>query len=289
MGIAGERMIMRNETALITGASRGLGLKIAEAMWQQGANLILLARSAEALEAIKQQLLSTKVHSAQQIEIIAADMAQLDFSVSSIDKVTILINNAAVQGPIGTVWENDWKAWQTALQVNLVAPIGLCRAVIPHMISRGRGKIINLSGGGATGPRPNFSAYAVAKVGLVRFSETLAQEVRDYHIDVNCIAPGVMNSPLLQTVLAAGIESAGETEYAVAIKQAEANSDATVRRAAELCVYLASEKSNGITGRLISAVWDPWETLHEREFKESDIYTLRRIVPRDRGQDWGEK
>src|SRR5206468_673197 len=138
------------------------------------------------------------------------------------------------------------------------------------------GKIVNLSGGGAAGPRPQFSAYATGKAGLVRLTEVLAHETRPMNIDVNCIAPGVMKTRMLDTILAAGPHRAGAEEHARARRQAE-QAGGTLERAAELAVFLASAKSDGITGRLISAVWDQWETLPGRRavLQQTDIYTLR--------------
>ena len=156
------------------------------------------------------------------------------------------------------------------------------------MARAGRGKIINLSGGGATGPRPNFSAYATTKAGLVRFSETAAEETRELGIEINCIAPGAMDTGLTVEILRSGPSGAGQKEYESALKVRE-RGPAALGRAADLCVFLASSASDGITGKLISAVWDPWETLPKflSDLRETDIYTLRRIVPKDRGRDWG--
>jgi 3-oxoacyl-[acyl-carrier protein] reductase len=200
----------------------------------------------------------------------------------------VLVNNAATLGPIGKVWENDWQEWQTTIRVNLLAPIELCRACLPWMQKCGQGKIINLSGGGATGPRPHFSAYATAKAGLVRFSEILAHEVDDLNVQVNCVAPGMLNTDMLQAIVAAGPEKTGLEEYAQAIQQVE-KGGTLPQRAADLCVFLASAASAGITGKLISAVWDPWEQLPKYldDLRDSDIYTLRRIVPHERGKNWG--
>ncbi|MBE0558434.1 MAG: SDR family oxidoreductase, partial [Proteobacteria bacterium] len=201
----------------------------------------------------------------------------------------ILINNAAIQGPIGFSWDNDWFEWQKTIQINLLAPIGLCRLCVPLMGQSSRGKILNISGGGATGPRERFSAYATAKAGLVRFSETLAGETRDAGIDVHCIAPGAMDTSMLERVLESGPSLAGEQEYENALKARRRGTD-TVARAAALCAFLASPDCDGITGKLISAVWDPWETFPSRleELRKTDIYTLRRIVPKDRGMNWEE-
>jgi len=204
------------------------------------------------------------------------------------ESLDVLVNNAGMLTPIGKVWDNDWHEWEMTIRVNLLAPVELCRACVPWMSARRQGKIINISGGGATRPRPHFSAYATAKAGLVRFSETLAHEVRDRQVQVNCVAPGAMNTEMLQAVLRAGPEHVGALEYAEALKQAETGG-ALPQRAAELCVFLASAASDGITGTLLSAVWDPWESLPERvhDVQNSDIYTLRRIVPSDRGLPWG--
>ncbi len=253
------------KTILITGTSRGLGAKLAEQFWQLGANLILVSRTKN---------LPLPKKSNQQAEFFSIDLSVAEQTEQLIQiiqskKIDVLINNAATQGPIGPVWENDWKKWQETVQVNLLSPVALCRAVIPSMLKQQKGKIINLSGGGAAYARPLFSAYAVAKSGLVRFSETLALETKDYAIDINCVAPGIMKTTLLE-------ESHQLTQ------EIENNID----RAAELCLFLASKQSDGLTGRLISAVWDPWKKLPEYidEIKDSDIYTLRRIVPSDRGK-----
>lgn len=285
------------KTVLLTGASRGLGKNIAHEMGKMGANLILVARSEQKLHELCAEL-KDKSHEQEQFFIaFAADLARpnaVGEIISKIKKnnlmVDVLINNAAIQGPIGPSWQNNWQDWQKAIQVNLLVPIELCRACVPLMMQKKYGKIINLSGGGATEARPNFSAYAVAKTGLVRFSENLAAEVAAFNIDVNCVAPGIMNSELLSEVLKAGPSVAGEKAYITALNAHE-KSEFTVQRATALCIYLASSKSDKISGKLISAVWDPWENLHEHltDLEGSDIYTLRRIVPKDRGKDWGDK
>lgn len=283
-----------DKTVILTGASRGLGADIARAAWRNGAHLLLVARSEKALVELRAELVTT-ASDGQAAHIVVADLSKLD-AVSKViaearkmwESIDVLVNNAAILGPIGKAWENDWEEWQAAIQVNLFAVVDLCRACLPSMIERKQGKIINLSGGGAAGTRPNFSAYATAKAGLVRFSEVLAQELRDLNIQVNCVAPGAMRTEMLQAVLNAGPEKAGRLEYAQAVERAT-QGGALPQQAAALCVFLASSASDGITGKLISAVWDPWESLgqHIDDLRDSDIYTLRRIVPKDREKDWG--
>jgi 3-oxoacyl-[acyl-carrier protein] reductase len=209
-----------------------------------------------------------------------------DFCLDSGVFPDILINNAAIQGPIGPLSTVDFDAWRTVMEVNFFAPARLCQQFIEPMRKKGWGKIINISGGGATSPRPDFSAYASSKAALVRLSETLAVEAAGTGIDINCVAPGAMNTRMLDELLARG-PSGATREYEKALKQKESGG-ASPDKAAELVLFLASPASDGITGRLFSAVWDPWQDLPARreELAKTDIYTLRRIVPEDRGRKW---
>jgi len=282
-----------NQNVLITGASRGLGAAMARAFWEAGASLMLVARNGQAL---KDLILKLGTRQGQTAHAIACDLASpesVDVIMNSthehFDHLDVLINNAAIQGPIGPSWENDWADWRQALEVNLLTPIDLSRRCTAWMIPQKRGKIICLSGGGATNSRPNFSAYAVAKTGLVRFCEILADELREYNIQVNCMAPGVMLTGLTDEIIKAGPELAGQKEYDSAVKRKKQPENALPDRATQLALFLASSDSDGLTGKLISATWDPWESLpdHLEDLEKSDIYTLRRVVPKDRGKEWG--
>jgi len=203
-------------------------------------------------------------------------------------RVDVLVNNAGVYGPKGLIEEVDWDEWERAVRVNLFGSVLCCRAVLPHFRANGYGKIIQLSGGGATSPLPRLSAYAASKAAVVRFAETLAEELDGTGIDVNAIAPGALNTRLLDQVLDAGPERVGDSFYARALEQ-QASGGTPLDLAARLAVFLASGASDGITGKLISAPWDPWEELgrHADDLRGSDVYTLRRIVPADRGLSWG--
>ncbi len=285
-----SRPSFASRTVLVTGASRGLGLSIAEAFWERGADLFLVARCEDALAAIASRLLQQCP--TQRIGFLSVDLsnkgaaerifAQLrDFT----DRLDVVVNNAAILGPIGPFSTNDWAAWENTLQVNFLAPAAICQVTVSWM--QAGGVILNISGGGATAPRPFFSAYSAAKAALVRLSETLASEVKPLGIRVNCIAPGAMNTQMNTAVLLAGPDLVGEIEHRKAIEHGKVVTPPEVP--AELAVYLASDECSAVTGRLISAEWDPWRNLHSRgqELEESDIYTLRRIVPEDRGFEWG--
>lgn len=284
--------VLSGHRVLLTGASRGLGRALAEAFAREGAQLALWARDVTALEETRQAALAAGADESS-VRVYVADLANASSleaaaaaTLADFGAVDVLVNNAALQGPLGRIETLNWEAWQAVFQVNLFAAARLSQIVIPAMRAQRRGKIINLSGGGATGPRPDVTAYAASKAALVRLSETLAEELRDAHVDVNCVAPGAMNTRMLDELLAAGPEGA-RTEYEKALKQAQSGGTPP-DKAAALVVYLASSASDGISGRLISAVWDDWERLTERRdtLAKSDIYTLRRIVPKDRGMDW---
>ena len=281
------------KTVLVTGASRGLGQEISEAFWRRGADLLLVARSGEILSALCARLACTR-HETQRVVHFVNDLSDPDAPALIFDalqsftgRIDVLVNNAAIIGPIGPLDGNDWPGWKSAIDVNLLAPAALCRLVIPRMKSQGGGAIVNLSGGGATSPRPFFSAYAAAKAGLVRLTENIAAEVGRYGVRANAIAPGAMNTEMHNAVLRAGPALAGETEYRKALEQAE-RGGVPYATAAELAVFLASDAAAGINGKLISAVWDPWKNLgkHAAELAKSDVYTLRRIVPEDRSFLW---
>jgi len=279
---------------IVTGASRGLGAAIARRLWADGADLLLVARSGDRLAGLIDDLGARPGQCAHALAGDLADPAVREAittaAVRVLGGVSVLINNAAQQGPIGSTWETDRTSWEQTLEVNLLSPVDLCRRVVPLMAAGGWGKIVSISGGGATGARPRFAAYAAAKAGLVRFSETLAEETRTIGIDVNCVAPGAMPSAMTEATLAAGPERAGAREYDEALRISRQGSEA-LDRAAGLCAFLSSRESDGITGRLISAVWDPWETLaaHREDLQRTDVYTLRRIVPADRNLSWGVK
>ena len=208
-------------------------------------------------------------------------------AIAALGSIQILVNNAGVYGPKGPSESVDWAEWKRALEINLYGVMLPTRAIVPHLKSQGRGKIINLSGGGATQPLPNISAYAASKAAVVRLTETFAEELRADHIDVNAVAPGALNTRLLQEVLAAGPAVVGEAFYQRSLKQRDTGG-APLELGAGLCVYLGSAESDGVTGKLLSAQWDPWREFANRKdaLAKSDIYTLRRIVPEDRGQKW---
>lgn len=286
-------MKLQGRGILITGASQGLGKAVAEACVNEGADVLICARTEGALQVARAELASL-ASGHQKVLAQVADVSNpqsvqrlVDTACSQLPVFTGVVNNAGVYGPKGRLEEVPWEEWAAALDINLIGPVLVCRAVLPLFRSRAYGKIVNLSGGGATAPLPMFSSYAVSKAAVVRLTETLAQETRGAGIDINAVAPGALNTRLLDEVLAAGPEKVG-SDFFERARQQKQKGGAPLEKGARLCAYLLSGESDGISGRLLSAVWDSWESLASRkqQLDDTDVYTLRRIVPRDRGLDW---
>lgn len=304
----GTRLTGRN--ALITGGSQGLGKAIAEHFLLEGANVVICARDSNLLAKTAEELntrliadttaaagqgaesQSTAESRPRKVLAKACDVSSEEqvndlfaFALSELGSLDILVNNAGVYGPMGPTETVSLSEWRRALDINLYGVLIPSRAVIPHFKRAGRGKIIILSGGGATNPLPNVSAYAASKAAVARLMETLAEELRPFHVDVNGIAPGALATRFVDQVLAAGPETVGRVFYEKNKKWKE-DGATPLDLGAGLAVYLASSESDGITGKLISAQWDPWPRLHENReaLAKSDIYCLRRIVPEDRGK-----
>jgi NAD(P)-dependent dehydrogenase (short-subunit alcohol dehydrogenase family) len=282
---------LSGRSAIVTGASHGLGRAIAARLVQAGASVLLTARGAAALEDARREVAGQAIRKDQVIAAVAGDVgdaASCAAAVETAERVLpglhVLVNNAGVYGPMGAIEDVDWAAWLEAVRINLFGTVLMCRAAIPHFRRQGYGKIVNLSGGGATAPLPRISAYAASKAAVVRLTETFAEELKDARVDVNAIAPGPLNTRFLDEVLAAGPDKVGRGFYERSLKQQQ-EGGAPLAKGAELVAFLASAASDGITGRLLSAVWDDWAGLPARreELAKGDVYTLRRIVPEDRG------
>ena len=280
--------MLTNKRAIITGGGRGIGKAIAQAFLEAGAEVLLVARNQTDLEFTQKELSPLGW-----VEIISVDVSLETGSAAVVKKVSdlwgqldILVNAAGVYGPIGPLTEANVVEWRQAIDINLIGTFLMIRALVPFMKERGQGKIVNFAGGGE-GAYSNFTAYVASKGGIVRLTETVAAELKSFNIDVNAIAPGAVNTKLLDDLLKAGPEKVGEETYKRSLEQKK-NGGVSPEKAAELVVFLASDASNGISGRIISAVRDDYKIFpaHLKEIMESDIYTWRRIKPKDRGYNW---
>lgn len=287
---------LQGRSAIVTGASQGLGLAIARAFAAAGANVIICARDRRALDAaldnIGRVAADGTIVVATQADVSREEDVRrlIAEAFAAFGRVHILVNNAGVYGPMGSIDQVDWAEWARAIEINIYGSVLPIRAILPHFREHRYGKVIQLSGGGATTPLPRITAYAAAKAAIVRLAESVAVDVKEEGIDVNSMAPGALNTRMMNELIAAGPEAVGQAFFDRMRKVAE-EGGTPLERGAALAVFLASAESDGITGRLLSAPWDPWEALqqHRGDLDESDIYTLRRIVPKDRGKAWGER
>lgn len=279
-------MKLSGRNVIITGGSQGFGRHLVEAFLAEGANVVFCARTAGDVEQTRAAL-APGLQPGQQLAGLACDIADaasvaaLFARAAQFGPLHAVVNNAGIYGPIGPTEEVTLSDWTQAWQVNVTGTLLVCQHAVRAMKSRG-GKIINVSGGGATNPMPRFVAYAATKAAVVRLTETLAEEYRGDRIDVNAIAPGALRTRLTQQVLAAGPARAGADFFAKNKKWSDEGA-VDPKLGAALCVWLATPESDGITGKLISAQWDPWqEPAKFRALASGDVYTLRRIVPEDR-------
>jgi 3-oxoacyl-[acyl-carrier protein] reductase len=256
---------------LVTGASRGIGRVTAMALADAGRPVTVAARDAATLEHALADLAGDG-HRALPIDV--ADAAAWRAAAPDLRDVTGVVCAAGAIGPIGAIEDIGAAAFEAALRVNVVGSYLTLQAVAPQLRAAG-GSAVVLSGGGATGPFARFDAYAASKAAVVRLAENLSAE----GLRVNAIAPGFIVTAMQADVLDAGPDAVGAA-YFERVRDAVANNTGDdPRRAAALAVFLLSDAAAGITGKLLSAPWDPWEdeAFRTRLRDEKDLATLRRI------------
>ena len=273
---------LNSMTVIITGGSHGIGLSIAKCCAEAGATVIITARNTSGLKLALNSLkeISNKAHNIYPLDVSNYDQVKsfVEWVKVNYGRINGLVNCAGIFGPIGRSTEIDIIKFVEAININFLGTVYMCHAFAPLIISDTRRKIINFSGGGATSPFPNYSAYATSKVAVVKFTENLAIELESESFDVNCIAPGFVVTRLHQQTLDEGIAKVGAEHYNLTKSQIE-KGGVSPAHAASLSVFLLSKESDGISGKLISAPWDPWQT---EEFQnqlrsDKDFTTLRRI------------
>jgi len=273
---------LESKTIIVTGGSLGIGLAIAKKCAEEGARVIVAARNEDALKnAVKEiKKVSSKEHSYYSLDVSSIKNIKNFAGWCNQKKIQIngLVNCAGIYGPIGKTSEIDLAKFTKAIHINFLGTVYMCTIFAPLIKSETRKKIINYSGGGAASPFANYSAYATSKIAVARFTENLSIELAENNFDVNCVAPGFVITRLHQQTLDVGGEKAGSSFFENTKKQIKAGG-VRPEMAADLTAFLLSEESNGITGKFISAPWDPWQTQEFRDILRSDkdFATLRRI------------
>jgi NAD(P)-dependent dehydrogenase (short-subunit alcohol dehydrogenase family) len=283
---------LEGSVVLVTGGSMGIGYACACAALDAGAIVVIAARGEADLRAAEEQLVGRAGGSARVAAFHAdvggeEDCGRLVGSVlKRFGRLNGMVHAAGVLGPIGNVLQCEPTEWLDTVRVNLFGTFLMAREAARAMRCSGGGRMVLLSGGGATSPFPNYSAYGCSKAGVVRLAETLAIELAPYRIAVNALAPGFVATRMHEQTLAAG-ERAGADYLRRTSEQLESGG-VPVELSARAAVFLLSPRAEGVTGRLLAAPWDDWEEwpAHAQALGDGDLFTLRRIVPRDRGQDW---
>lgn len=273
--------VNQSKVFLITGGARGIGRSIYKSCIESGNLAIICSRN---IDEVNKTIAEIDPAGEKSLGL-AADVSKYDDVKKMIEepllkfgKIDVLVNNAGIYGPIGQLETNDNEAWKQAIKINLLGTVNCCQLVLPIMKKMKSGKIINLAGAGVGGTRPlaRFSAYYTSKMAIVGFTEVLAAEVKDDNIQVNCISPGGVNTYFTDLLIQSGIEKAGKEMFEQALKQKETGGDSP-ELAAKMVMFLASSKSDHISGKIISAKWEKIDILTDKKNIKNNLYNLRRI------------
>ncbi len=271
----GSEIRLDGQVALVTGGGRGIGRAMAIALSAAGAAVAVCARTASQL-ADTVTLIEERGGRALAIPADMTDRTAVEAMVKRIERelgpIDLLVNNAGVSGTVGPIAETDPDAWWEVLMINLRGPLYCSRAVLPSMIRRGRGRIVNVSSGAGFQAWPMVSAYSVSKAALFRLAENLAEETREQGIQVFAITPGLVRTEMVENALHCG-EPRVEQEFKESLAEGH---DVPPERSARMVVFLASGQADALSGRFFRS-GDAEEALVARaeEIREQDLYVLR--------------
>ena len=233
-------MQLKGRVAIVTGSGRGIGRAIASLFAAEGARVTVTARSADEIESAAEEIRAAGGEAIAVTGEVAdeADVSRvIEETVDRFGQIDILVNNAGANLPHIDLVDIEPDDWRRVIDVNINGMYLCTRAVIPHMTSRGSGKIINISSiGGRRGGRGR-GPYRVTKAGMINLTETLAAELREHRITVNCICPGGVDTEMIRTI--SGGRTSSELMRPVEI--------------ARIALFLASDDSSAITGTSIDA------------------------------------
>jgi NAD(P)-dependent dehydrogenase (short-subunit alcohol dehydrogenase family) len=243
-------MKLQGRVAIVTGSGRGLGRSVALTFGKQGAKVVLAARTLEEIDHVAEELRSLK----KEAIAVPTDVSNEDqvnhlvkMTLEAFGTIDILVNNAGARGPIGPIHQISLSEWEQTLKVNLTGAFLCTKAVLSVLMEKREGKIINVAT--TLTPRPNLTPYMVAKAGLIHFTKQLSRELKDYHIQVNVIHPGVMDTRMQEEIRKAGVKAIG-TDMFERLK--EEGILHLPDEPAKLILFLASRAADGITGEYLS-------------------------------------
>lgn len=266
---------MVSRHVLVTGCSRGIGLAVTKTLLAEGWRVYGAARSAPDLTDPNFRFLPVDVADLASVETLRSEIA-LDLGDAPLDA---LIHCAVIQNPVGLLEETAPDEWAHTIQVGLVGPYNVVRLLLPYLHRSADARVLLFAGGGAFSPRPRFSAYACAKAGVVRLAETLAEELVDSTISINCVAPGFVPTPIHESTLRAGPLLAG-AEYDRVMRDVAYDDGSRLAQVVECILHLLSPFARGLSGKTVAAQFDDWEHLTPftvPALMASDLWTARRV------------
>lgn len=244
-------MQLKGKVAIVTGAGRGLGRASSLEMAKEGASLVILSRTPSELR----ETAKTIRTSGADVISVKADVSTprdiervVNRAIKNFGKIDILMNNAAIIGPVSPLFMIDQEEWDEVMDINLRGPYLLAKAVIPYMIKQSSGKIINVTSGLGEIVMPPFAAYSVTKAGLIHLTKIMAEELEYHNIQVNGLDPGVMDTKMQEEIRNLGPEILGEEIYYEFLSMKKRGILKPPEKAARLAIFLASGESDSITG-----------------------------------------
>ena len=203
-----NRIDLNGRVAIITGGAQGIGYAIAERMLASGATVALWDSDGEKLAEAKGTLGQAGRVSTHVVELTnETDVSAAAEGVAqSHRKIDILVNNAGITGGNGTTWELEPAIWRRVIEVNLIAPYLVCRAIVPHMVQRGYGRIVNIASIAGKEGNPNASHYSASKAGLIALTKSLGKELAQRGVLVNCVTPAAAKTAMFETMTQAHID-----------------------------------------------------------------------------------
>ena len=268
--------ILKGQVSLVTGGGRGLGRAIALRLAKAGARVAVSARSGDQIGETARLIEKeggTALAVAADVSDPAAVRAMVETVQRKLGQVDLLVNNAGAGGPFGPLWENDADQWWDGFEVNVRGPFLCCHAILPGMVGRKRGRIVNVASGAGTRPIPYMSSYVASKCALIRFTEVLAAESESHGIAAFSIQPGTVRTAMADQILASP-EALRWFPWFKTIFDEGKNVPPDL--AADLVLYLASGRADMLSGRFFIVPEDPNEMVRRAdEVKREDLYTMR--------------
>lgn len=271
--------IQMDRVALITGGGRGLGRAFAVALAKNGLHVAVASRNTEELNATVALLRAEQVRCVAIPTDVTNDAAvrkMVSITQEQLGPISLLVNAAGVGVPFGPTWETDSDEWWRNVEVNLKGPMLCCKAVVTEMIARRKGRIINVASGAGTVSIPYMSAYVTSKAAVIRFTEVLADEVRQHGVSVFAIQPGTVRTTMAEELMQS---ESGKRWLPWFKKIFDENRDDSSLHGENLLLYLASGKADVLSGRFFAAPGAPDNVFDQVDQILKDNRNVLRIRP----------